>query len=256
MDDDFPAAHSMDTQWFAVDADGHVASFDSGTMGAVAEGATQEMGYEITERIQALLPLVPVVFDLDGGCDPGRVYDEPHMPQREYRGWNPLCFLKTLDPVRGEIAAGRAFEVPAVRGFGVVFREFNDELMRRLHEGGVCLGCRRYEFDRDNLRPDSPDMFFLAARYGLYYYGHLWDDTVAGPYGREELPLYPVHLDMLPPDLRRRVGRVRFDGLCFAQTQHIQPAEWLRCDFFEPEAGWIASDGVTRRRASYGPHQR
>ena len=28
--DDFPAAHSMDTTWFAVDRDGHVACFDSG----------------------------------------------------------------------------------------------------------------------------------------------------------------------------------------------------------------------------------
>jgi hypothetical protein len=35
MDADFPAAHSMDTWWFAVDAEGHVAVFDSGEAGAV-----------------------------------------------------------------------------------------------------------------------------------------------------------------------------------------------------------------------------
>lgn len=34
---DFPAAHSMDTEWFAVDADGNIALFDSGEGGAVPE---------------------------------------------------------------------------------------------------------------------------------------------------------------------------------------------------------------------------
>src|SRR5688500_5905944 len=32
---DYPAAHSMDTIWFAVDRDGHVAVFSSGEAGAV-----------------------------------------------------------------------------------------------------------------------------------------------------------------------------------------------------------------------------
>jgi hypothetical protein len=35
MDADFPAAHSMDTVWYAVDADGHVAYFHSGENGCV-----------------------------------------------------------------------------------------------------------------------------------------------------------------------------------------------------------------------------
>lgn len=32
---EFPAAHSMDTDWFAVDADGNIGIFDSGEEGAV-----------------------------------------------------------------------------------------------------------------------------------------------------------------------------------------------------------------------------
>jgi len=32
---DFPAGHSMDTDWFAVDKDGNIAIFDSGQEGAV-----------------------------------------------------------------------------------------------------------------------------------------------------------------------------------------------------------------------------
>ena len=35
MKDDFPAAHSMDTTWFAVDGKGNIASFASGEAGAL-----------------------------------------------------------------------------------------------------------------------------------------------------------------------------------------------------------------------------
>jgi hypothetical protein len=35
MMQDFPAAHSMDTKWFAVDADGNIGIFRSGEGGAV-----------------------------------------------------------------------------------------------------------------------------------------------------------------------------------------------------------------------------
>lgn len=36
----FPAAHSMDTEWFAVDADGNIGIFDSGEGGAIPESNT------------------------------------------------------------------------------------------------------------------------------------------------------------------------------------------------------------------------
>lgn len=39
---DYPAAHSMDTQWFAVDQDGHVGFFNSGEEGGVPLGASND----------------------------------------------------------------------------------------------------------------------------------------------------------------------------------------------------------------------
>ena len=35
---DYPAAHSMDTSWYAVDADGHVALFTTGENGHAPNG--------------------------------------------------------------------------------------------------------------------------------------------------------------------------------------------------------------------------
>jgi hypothetical protein len=50
MGADFPAAHSMDTEWFAVDRDGHVALFSTGEAGSMplaagagGEGAVDDM---------------------------------------------------------------------------------------------------------------------------------------------------------------------------------------------------------------------
>lgn len=53
MTPDYPAAHSMDTQWFAVDQDGHVALFNSSEHGAVPRDAAGL--YEDNEPLQTAL---------------------------------------------------------------------------------------------------------------------------------------------------------------------------------------------------------
>jgi hypothetical protein len=64
MDDDFPAAHSMDTAWYAVDQDGYVGIFLTGEEGHIPRGAANEY--------DASLPALPdelrdglFVFDYD-----------------------------------------------------------------------------------------------------------------------------------------------------------------------------------------------
>jgi hypothetical protein len=44
---DYPAAHSMDSVWFAVDAAGHVAYFDTGSNGPVPEGEENDIRHEL-----------------------------------------------------------------------------------------------------------------------------------------------------------------------------------------------------------------
>jgi hypothetical protein len=50
---DYPAAHSMDTMWFAVDADGHVAVFDSGEGGGVPDVAYVDDPYGLARALAA-----------------------------------------------------------------------------------------------------------------------------------------------------------------------------------------------------------
>src|SRR5262249_19667845 len=53
-----PAAHSMDTTWWAVDEDGHVAEFCSGEMGAVPTDVTEDSD-EVRDLLVRTLAAVP-----------------------------------------------------------------------------------------------------------------------------------------------------------------------------------------------------
>ena len=56
MADDFPAAHSMDSYWFAVDRDGRVAVFATGEAGAMPQQAEQGDPYDFASRVTLMVP--------------------------------------------------------------------------------------------------------------------------------------------------------------------------------------------------------
>jgi hypothetical protein len=63
---DYPAAHSMDTEWFAVDREGNVAMFDTGECGQVPVGAVtldQDAATRLTDLVLPARPVAPVIFD-------------------------------------------------------------------------------------------------------------------------------------------------------------------------------------------------
>jgi hypothetical protein len=98
MDVDYPAAHSMDTEWFAVDHDGQVALFRSGENGSVPDGAPQgdidallkalggkrtlgEMDYDWDEAFPELARLGLHVYEDDSQWFSGP-YVRTHRPER------------------------------------------------------------------------------------------------------------------------------------------------------------------------------
>src|SRR5215469_8297759 len=104
MKTDFPAAHSMDTIWFAVDKDGHVACFDSGESGAVPVAAlAANQGYGAQQALAGTLPQGEAVHELRGRLMPGPLGNE--TPHTFSGSWPTLMFLRSLDSVREEIAS-------------------------------------------------------------------------------------------------------------------------------------------------------
>jgi hypothetical protein len=98
MGEDFPAAHSMDTEWFAVDRDGQVAFFRSGENGSVPDGAQEgdidallkalggkrtlkEMDYDWDEAFPELARLGVHVYEDESQWFSGP-YVRAHRPER------------------------------------------------------------------------------------------------------------------------------------------------------------------------------
>lgn len=228
MENDYPAAHSMDTAFFAIDRDGHVALFGTGEAGAVPIDAfAGEEAHAFGDQLTSL-PLVEVVHDRQGRITPGHPSEWNEHQGRMSQNYPIVMFLDSLDPVRDEIAAGRAMEVRASEGVAVLFRQLSEAVAERLHSSGVCRGCSWY-FEANEEMGMGPD----PAAHGIFRYSHLTENWISGPYGRIRQSAQPIHVDQLPPRVRDAIKAVRFDTLSFTDTPHIQPVEHTPCESWE-----------------------
>ncbi len=141
-DVDFPAAHSMDSEWFAVDQDGNIAVFDTGESGVipeVAQGADQGAVFEILDQLA-------MAFDLPSEADYKHALSELRL---ERLG----VFLYRYDDYQGEPyerefapkAPKKLDQLPAplqkifgsVRFYDIKFESFDRVWPRRYFE---CTG--------------------------------------------------------------------------------------------------------------------
>ena len=230
--EDFPAAHSMDTTWFAIDRDGNLAVFDSGEAGAVPEETIADQGFPHEDEIRAL-PANGVLMDPDGlrvGTQPGHEHVELDDFNTQY---SAFVFVKDTAPVRDLMTRLQAREVGATRGACLVIKLTDREAFAQLHARGACIGCTVHYRDDDDEE---------IARFGVYRYSHTCENWIAGPYAREAVPVKPVPLAALPRELRE--GAIRFEGR-FADTVELQPAEhWQSVAW---GASWLATDHKTVR---------
>jgi hypothetical protein len=259
-DPDFPAAHSMDTTWFAVDRDGHVACLMSWESGAVPEAACLEegKGTRLLEEFRAASGLrTEVVYGLDGMLIPGLEPGGLHLWAPESAASNPsdvLMFLASLDSVREELASGLAVALPSRGAAAVRFKVLTGATSARLHESGACLSCFTSSLE---MKED-----WSPAVLGFYSYSHgRTENWLSGPYGLLQMPRDPVRVEQLPAALREAAERVRLDGIRFEETPRLQPVDFARCR--SSESAYLDADGTTIRaipgredvyRSSYQGH--
>jgi hypothetical protein len=177
----------MDTEWFAVDRDGHVGVFVTGENGHAPQGMNS--------------------------YDPGAAH-------YDLLDW---C-LPPASP------AG----VPEYDA-----REMAAELAR---VGAFYFYYEAFEFPYGWAPRTLQDVPFYG-RYGLTY----WNFTA--PYIRAALPADLLHVDQLPPDLRKRARRHRFTAVSFAEREYVQPTAYLACDGwgYSTRLAYLADDGKTFR---------
>lgn len=243
---DYPAAHSTDTWWFAVDRDGHVAFFDSGEEGCVPNQVYELGEGDGLEELSAYAdPREPgeLLLDPRGFVLPGPLAEVPHRTAEQCAGSGCLMFLSALAAASEELSTGQAEPRPTVSAPAVLFSALTPAQYRRLHDGGACLGCVQAP-PWIGPKADLCDENEMPARYGFFQYEHpMWE--CSGPYALSAHPRQPVKLDALPPSLQRLASVVRFDALCFAETPYLQPAEHFNCGGWMPVV--LSSDGKTLR---------
>jgi hypothetical protein len=233
MDADYPAAHSMDSCWFAVDTDGRVGFFQTREGGAQpTRGLFGHPAEWARRRVAREVPAGAFEVDLRG-------YLLPYLKGggiRHLHGgseWPVLMFFDSLDPVRTYVDSGLAAEVKARDGFAVLWPNLLELDYQRLHRGkpAVCRGCF-WQFDTLEVAEEEPRP--NLARHGVYVFSALGGNASANPYGLQLVPAAPVQVDQLPPDLRGRLKEVQFEGVSFADTPVFQPAEHVPCTAYGP----------------------
>lgn len=218
----------MDTAWFAVDRDGHVAVFETGEAGAAPKEAyVGEDHYGLLDEVRTTMPRGDAVFDHAGYR---RSNTQPHIVPRGTS--EVLVFLRDAESVKDRLDAIGAKPLRTSEGAGFLVPEAfpNKAFFDEIHTRDLCLGCFfDYQEESD------------IAEHGLYRFAHA-EDWISGPYALVTRPDAPAKVDELPADVSSKA--IVFDGR-FAEAPSVQPAELWESESWQP--AWLARDGKTVR---------
>jgi hypothetical protein len=254
---DFPAAHSMDTTWFAIDADGCIGIFDSDEGGAVPEN---EFCFINSNSIYNGVELLDIFTEKDGQIldrhltidsliqdmklDNLRVqidllenfnlkYDrhDPNMP------WGLLLVVSTPETIQ-------EIRTQAQQRF-LIIRELyydNDKIVIYLTncqvswlkdaiESGKVIG------GKEVIKNWCKSLDLLGS-----HYTYICDSGDPAPYTANELPSKPILFQDLPLEISDRLKAVKFHNLRFAEHKSIQPIEHMPCRTWNTD-NWLGTDG-------------
>jgi hypothetical protein len=245
-DPDFPAAHSMDTHWFAVDKCGHVAAFDSGEDGCVPEDAP--------DLYASLADGVPFPGELDRAFRERWVIPGDHTSKTGNDTVRYVTAFYLLGPgLKANPARVRGPEKdpaePWVRDpvFGTTDgRDWVDgalswESWAWMHEmPHRCLGCTSgFHVDFDQRAEAFGILRYDCSNYGLH------------PYVRILNPSVPTTVQEIEKVMGRPLPPApRFDQFCFRDKRLLQPLQWLPCRTWGSREEWVDEDGNQRKSES------
>lgn len=240
MNENYPAAHSMDTDWFAVDEDGHVALFDSGEPGAVPKSiASPDHGYDALKLIcEEAFPFLLREKIVRLGVHPGS----------ESGGWGCRYVVASrkdaLDGVKFD--DGRPLALPPVLIDGVEVFPFavgwwkKDEY-EKWHRRGLCLAC-------------FGDRVADIHAFGIFGFECDYDDVVSDTpiYKRTAIPQRTLRLSDLPPAVREKLVALKLPGAHFSQQAELQPIEHVESNTWGA-ATYLGTDGQVHPVPGYVP---
>jgi len=228
---DYPAGHSMDTEWFALDEEGHVAAFTSYEAGAVPRACLEVTGYQysadtLCEELLRTGGANHLIRELAVEPD-GRLYS--FSPDREKDGPVPrrisaralhtwdfcILWLRSEEALEGLAGFSRVPGLDGVFAAGTPSNVLDVEAVVRANQllkGWSALAM-------------SPE------RCGIFCYEHgdRFENWTSGPYQKVSSPARPLCMDELPEAVAPLVSAAWFSGVRFAQDSLVQPVEHVAC---------------------------
>ena len=222
---DYPASHSTDTAWMAIDEDGHIATFWSSESGAVP---TQAVRHDDDDEIKVDANNVHIW-----------IKSLPHkhgLHKKIGFIWKPIAVLRSHERLFADYIMGD-FKIEAVNGLLILrqgtrnVEEFNDLIMKNLDLCQACSG--------------DGDMIPLATVAGIYKFSHPSSNAYAFPYKLEFRPPTPATLDTIDKEWLNKIplmNTVKFP-FCFAKKRSIQPLEYVGCSLTYNEDEFYSERG-------------
>jgi len=242
MQPDYPAAHSMDTYWFAVDSEGQIGFFETGEPGPVPINARSDEGGH--EWLKHLFFATPTMVLLNAPCE-GSVharedYDGTIREQAiGYFAGTNLCMLlrskQHLSELGKVVEVGPEIVTPEATVHAVYVSRINEKAYQAVHEAGMCLGCVGL-WGLGESRCEQLGIYHYEPRGN---YDH-------GPYVRVGMPHKPLVISQLSAEAQSLIMAfplpIRFDG-----EEHVQPLELVPCRTWGTGDEYLASDLKTMR---------
>ncbi|MDY6938511.1 MAG: hypothetical protein SWY16_12670 [Cyanobacteriota bacterium] len=287
---DFPAAHSMDTTWFAVDAEGHIGMFDSSEGGAVPKSNSQFMREYWTNRQEdlCLYELNDLFWQWSQENENHVVYlemsahevlrkldlDLPELnsnePGTNLAPWRNEFDISRLDYSQSWEYVDRQWLLILAGDESETFKILNSHCFRTSDYTGYAIrfsgepnilflmrcpkATLQMLFTKNLVQYACSFRLYskdLAILLGLFYYRHNYSSPF--PYECDGQPLHPLKLDDLPENLQDILTWTWFDATKFSESRKIQPIEHMQCSTWGKSKGWVDTHGNEREEH---PHDR
>ena len=237
---DFPAGHSMDTEWFAVDKNGNIGVFDSGPEGAVPienkQGNCEDWLMLLYEYATPITPALKQLYlnektierllhkcnviTLERILTQELIYEGYILLLSEGKTWVDLNFEHIL--IKEHIFAFCLSPVIPLYFFPDIYN-IEQELYAAIRNKIIAKACCIYIRLIDK---DSWDEAELGiSDLGLY----LYESNVSGtePYVRISSPEFPLKANQISPNLADKIPY--FKEISFENQNFIQPMEFKTC---------------------------
>jgi hypothetical protein len=249
---DFPAAHSMDTTWFAIDADGYVGIFDSSEGGAVPADLTK-----VDNPIGFRSELLDILYQ----DNQEQIHSIDSVEVEDVIKDASLDILKDEISIYENLAKSHSVIDWSILKH-LILELSNQLVIEELKtQAGIILiftGERTVVYvdrcDREWLKQAVKSKKVRAGKnkmlecnlswLGWYEYDN--DCSMPIPYDRCYRLKKPIHFDDLPPEIRDRLRMTELPNVRFAETTSIQPIEHMPCNTWGGSTHWVDTNGITR----------